>query len=246
MNGTWSEVVIAGKKADVFQPADLPHPRFGVLFLHPYALKTLSDDEVFTRLLDELRLPCVSPHALHTWWADRVCREFDEHLTAERHVLDNVLPYFKERWQLTPRRIGLFGISMGGQGALRLAFKHAELFPVVAGISSALDLQEIYGAGTPLDEMYPSREHCRQDTAILHVPPVNAPPSIYFCCDPQDEKWYRGNDRLHEKLSALGIEHTADLTTEAGGHTRQYFDHMAEPVMRFILAGLERESRRLL
>jgi len=244
MNGIWTQVVIAGKKADVFDP---PRPRFGVLFLHGHGLETLRDRPAFSRVLDELGLACVCPFGQRSWWGDRVCAEFDAAITPERHLLDHVVPFFGERWDIRPRAIGLLGISMGGQGALRLAFKHPALFPVVAGISSALDCYEIYGMGsTTLDHMYDSKEQCRQDTAIMHVPPVNPPPHIFFCIDPEDEDWYRGNDRLHEKLSALGIEHTMDLTTQAGRHSWDYFNHMAERAIRFIHQGLEKESLRLL
>ena len=156
------------------------------------------------------------------------------------------MPFFRARWSLAPPAIGLQGISMGGQGALRLAFKHPSLFPVVAGIASALDYHDLYGQGMPLDDLYESKEQCRQDTAILHVHPAQYPGHIFFCVDPDDERWFRGNDRLHEKLSALGMPHEADLTTRAGGHSWDYFNHMAERVERFIAAGLEQESRRLL
>jgi S-formylglutathione hydrolase len=94
--------------------------------------------------------------------------------------------------------------------------------------------------------MYNSKEQCRQDTALMHVPPFNPPPHIFFCIDPDDRQWYRGNDRLHEKLSALGVPHEIDLTTRAGGHSWDYFNHMAERTIRFVHAGLEHESRRLL
>src|SRR5262249_50732542 len=105
---------------------------------------------------------------------------------------------------------------------------------------------ERYGEGTPLDEMYDSREQCRQDTAVLHVDPTQYPRHIFFCIDPGDTNWLRGNDRLHEKLAALGVPHTTDFTTRAGGHSWDYFNHMAGPVERFVVAGLEQESRRLL
>lgn len=246
MIANWSEEIVAGKKVDVFQPTKPAAPRFGLIFLHGYGLETLRDDAVYTRLLEQLGLPCVSPHGQHSWWADRVCSEFDPSMTAERFVLDHVVPFVTKRWQLQAGAIGLFGISMGGQGALRLAFKHPSLFPVVAGISSALDYHELYGQGYAIDSMYDSKEQCRQDTALLHVPPANAPPHIFFCIDPADETWYRGNDRLSEKLRALGVSFTADLTTEAGGHSWQYFDHMAEPVLRFLVDGLSQQSRRLL
>jgi S-formylglutathione hydrolase len=246
MTGGWTQTEIAGKKADVYEPPGLKRARFGILFLHPVGQETLVGNTAFTRIFDQLNLVCVSPHGGRCWWADRVCQEFDATLTPERFLLDQVVPYFQQRWNLAPPAIGLLGISMGGQGALRLAFKHPKLFPVAAGISSAIDYHELYGEGTPLDDMYDSKEQCRQDTALLHVPPSQPPPHLFFCIDPADWPWYRGNDRLHEKLNALGVAHTCDLETQAGGHSWQYFDHMAERAIRFVHAGLEQESRRLL
>jgi len=246
MNGTWTSAEVGGKAAEIYEPAVTGRPRFGVLHLHGGSLETLRDRPAFTRLFDELKLVCVCPHGGRCWWVDRVCPEFDPRVTPERHLVERAMPYFHRRWGLTPRAVGVQGISMGGQGALRLAFKHPDLFPVVAAIAPALDYHELYGAGTPLDGMYDSKEQCRQDTALMHVPPAGYPPHIFFCIDPDDTRWYRGNDRLHEKLSALGIPHEHDMTTRAGGHTWDYFDHAAERVERFVYAGLEQESRRLL
>ncbi len=245
MSGTWTTIEIAGKPADVFDPP-AARPRFGTIFLHGTGLETLRSSAAYTQALAAHGLACVCPHGGVCWWTNRICPEFDPQITAERYLLDRVVPFFQERWQMYPRAIGLQGISMGGQGALRLAFKHGALFPVVAGVSSAIDYHELYGEGTPIDEMYDSKEACRQDTALLHVPPSGYPPHIYFCIDPTDARWIRGNDRLNEKLNALGIPHETDLTTRAGGHSWQYFDHMAPTVQRFIAEHLQEESRRLL
>jgi S-formylglutathione hydrolase FrmB len=244
MAGAWSVVEIAGKPADVYEPAG--RPRFAILYLHPFGLEMLRDNSAFTSLFAELRLACVCPHGQRSWWADRICPEFDPKITAERYLLEHVVPYFAARWGIAPPGIGLLGISMGGQGALRLAFKHPAIFPVVAGTSSAIDYHERYGQGLALDEMYDSKEQCRQDTALLHVHPNHHPPHIFFCIDPDDREWYRGNDRLHEKLSALGIEHECDLTTRAGGHSWPYFNSMAGRALRFVNAGLEQQARRLI
>ncbi len=243
---TWTAEIVAGRNVDVYQPSGLKPPRFGVLFMHGAGGETLRDRPAFTRLFDELSLPCVSPIAGRCWWVDRPVAQFDGSITPERFLRENILGYFKDRLGLASKSIGLLGISMGGQAALRLAFKFPDLFPVAAALSPALDFHEIYGQGTPLDDIYPSKEHCRQDTALLHVSPVNFPAHIFFCIDPADDLWYRGNDRLHEKLTALGIPHTMDLTTKAGGHGWEYFDHMAERAVRFLHEGLQQEGRRLL
>jgi esterase/lipase superfamily enzyme len=246
MNGTWSRTDISGKPADVYDLPDSTKPCFGILHLHGAGLHTLLDRPAFTRLFDELRLVCICPHGQRSWWGGRVCAEFDPRMTPECYLLECVLPFFRQRWGLTSRGIGIQGISMGGQGALRLAFKHPNLFPVVAAISPAIEYHELYGQGTSLDEMYDSKEQCRQDTAPMHIHPSQFPPHIFFCIDPTDTAWLRGNDRLHEKLNALGVPHEIDMTTHAGGHTWDYFNYMAERVVRFVYRGLEQESRRLL
>jgi pimeloyl-ACP methyl ester carboxylesterase len=244
MSGTWKTIEIAGKPADIFDPG-ATQPCFGILDLHDETLETLRDRKAFTRWFDHFQLACVCPHGQRCWWVERICPEFDPDLTPEHYLLQHVLPFFTQVWGLQPRSIGLQGIGMGGQGALRLAFKHPELFAVVAAISSTVDYHDVYGQGSSLDALYHSKEQCRQDTVLLHIHPTQYPPHIFFCIDPEDE-WFRGNDRLHEKLNALGITHRIDFTTRAGGHRWSYFDHMAEPVEQFVYAGLQQESRRLL
>jgi S-formylglutathione hydrolase len=87
--------------------------------------------------------------------------------------------------------------------------------------------------------MYPSREHARQDTAILHIHPHEWPLHIWFACSPSDMR-HRGNDRLHEKLAAIGVPHTADLDTH--GTSEEFL----APMQEFISTALDRESRRLM
>lgn len=245
MQGAWVREEVAGRPVDVYEPTGA-RPRFGILHLHDLDLATLVDRPAFARLLDELRLACICPLGQRCWWADRICEAFDPVLTPERFLLEQVVPYANQRWKWGNRQIGLQGIGMGGQGALRLAFKHPETFPVVAALASALDYHELYGQGSALDQMYESKEQCRQDTAILHIHPSLYPRQIFFAVDPEDRRWYRGNDRLHEKLTALGVPHEVDLTTRAGGHTWVYYEQLANRVERFVAAGLEAESRRLL
>jgi S-formylglutathione hydrolase len=245
VSGSWASLEIAGRPADVYDPGGAGPHRFGVLYLHDADEKSLRGQTSFTSFFEEHRLPCVCPAGRQCWWVDRVCPEFDPQLSVEHYLLEQVVPFFQECWNLRPPGIAVLGIGMGGQGGLRLAFKHPRLFRVVSAIAPAIDYHELYGHGTPLDSMYDSKEQARQDTAIMHVPPHDYPPEIFFCADPNDP-WYRGNDRLHEKLSALGVPHEADLTTETGGHSWAYFDQAARPALEFLYAGLERESRRLL
>jgi S-formylglutathione hydrolase len=123
---------------------------------------------------------------------------------------------------------------MGGQGAVRLGLRHPERFPIVASLDGAFDFHEHHSRGTPLDDLYTTREQARQDTAILHIHGHDWPPHIWFACSPASQ-WYRGNDRLHEKLAAMGVPHTAELDMTSD----------IKSLLLFIATALAAESRRL-
>jgi len=47
------------------------------------------------------------------------------------------------------------------------------------------------------------------------------------------------------KLFSLGVLHECDLETTAGGHTWEYFNHMAPRAIDFLAEALERERLRV-
>ncbi len=244
--GQWSEATIAGHHADVFEPA-APHPHgYAVIYLHGVHLGRLSENPVYTRLFDELGLRVAAPATGRSWWTDRICPEFDPAITAERHVLDHVLPFVEERFGAKPPAVALLGTSMGGQGGLRFAFKHPRKFPVVAAISPAIDYQTRLAEGDEmLSLMYADPEEARQDTATLHVHPLNWPRNTWFCCDPEDARWIDSAERLRMKLSSLGVPYECDLETSAGGHGWDYYNHMAPAALEFIVQRLDQERLRV-
>ena len=242
----WSELTIGGHSAFAYEPA-APSPHgFTVLYLHGVRLGRLQDHPEFARLFDQFGLRCLAPVTQRSWWSDRLCAEFDPHVTAERHVIDRVLPWLADHWNVRPPAIALVGTSMGGQGALRLAYKHPQLFPIAAAISPAIDYQLRMEEGDPtLNQMYREPEEARQDTATLHIHPLNWPRHQWFCCDPADYRWHESADRLRMKLYSLGVPYECDLETTGGGHDWSYYAKMAEPAIRFVVDRLERERLRV-
>ncbi|MGL6074027.1 MAG: hypothetical protein ACRC8S_07690 [Fimbriiglobus sp.] len=109
----------------------------------------------------------------------------------------------------TDTRQALFGLGTGGHAALRFGFRYHAICPIVVVLNAVVDLHDCYGLGTVLDEYYPSREACRQASALLQIRPFQVPTHLYHACEPGHPA-HRGNDRLHEKLRALGIAHTFD------------------------------------
>ncbi len=248
--GTWSQIELHGHACDVFEPpqfAAIPAgERSAVVYLHGVRLARLAGYPVFSQELARHRLAVLAPHSGPSWWTERITPGFDPQISPLRHVLDNVVPYAAERWDIRPPQIALLGTSMGGQGVLRLAFKYADRFPVVAAISPAIDFQFRWRERDEvLQAIYEDAESARQDTATLHVHPLNWPRNIWFCCDPADVRWHDSADRLRMKLAALGIPHEADLVTSAGGHSWNYYQHMAPRAIGYIAERLNRERRRV-
>jgi pimeloyl-ACP methyl ester carboxylesterase len=229
----WQVLEVTGHPIALLEPPGGP-PLGALIFLNDREGQPLRDDAAIAQLLGRHRLACFCLDAGPTWWSDRICPSFHPAHSAERWFIDDGLPAIERRWPIGPRMIALAGVGMGGQGALRLAFKHAERFPVVAALDAALDHYELYGEGTALDALYASREQCRQDSAALHIHPARQPKSIWFAADPHS-RWFRGNDRLHEKLMALGVAHTF----QAGPAS------LAQ-MLEFVGQALASESRRLL
>lgn len=243
----WFDIQIDGHTCRVFEPTNPSPYGYTVLYLHSRYVEHLADHPRITRLLERYGLRAISPVTGLTWWSNRIAVAFDEHITAEQYVLQSVLPYLAEHWQCRPPRIALYGGSMGGQGALRLAYKHPDQFPVVAAIFPSIDFQKRIREGDPLlSAMYRDEEDARQDTATLHIHPLNWPRHQWFCCDPTDHRWWDSADRLRMKLSSLGVPHECDLETRAGGHTWKYFARMSEPALAFITERLEQERLRIL
>lgn len=246
MCGQWHEHSVAGHPCDTFRPTRMNEQGYLVIFLHGLHLGMLREQSEFTDQFEQRGLPVVAPVTQRSWWTDRICAEFDPELTAERHLLDNILPFVEQRFGSKTPRIGLLGMSMGGQGALRFAYKYPDLFPVVAAISPAIDYQSRIAEGDEvLGAMYADEEEARQDTATLHVHALNWPRHQFFCCDPVDYRWYDSSDRLRMKLSALGIPHECDLETSHGGHGFDYYNVMAARAVGFIANALERERMRV-
>lgn len=245
MSGTWNETLVGGHPCFEFEPTR-PNPHgYVVLYLHGVHLGRLAEQPAFCEQFERHGLPVVAPVTQRSWWTDRICAEFDAKVTAERHVLDAVLAHLARRGSRPPQ-IGLLGTSMGGQGALRLAYKHPDTFPVVAAISPAVDYHERIreGIDETLPAMYRDEEEARQDTATLHIHPLNWPRHQFFCCDP-DDPWWESSERLRMKLYSLGVPHECDLETQAGGHGFAYYGHMAERAVGFLAERLEKERLRL-
>jgi S-formylglutathione hydrolase FrmB len=247
ITGTWTLIDLAGHACRLYEPPDASPHNFTVIYLHCSESASLRAFEPFMREFDRHGLRLIEPVSGLSWWSDRIWPEFDERFSAEAFVRENVVQLVAERWNARPPAIALLGVSMGGQAALRMAYKYPNLFPTVAAISPAVDFQKRIDEGIDpgLEYMYGDSESARQDTATLHIHPLNWPRNQFFCCDPTDLRWHDSADRLRMKLASLGVPFECDLETEGGGHSFRYACKMAPRAIGFIAERLEQERRRV-
>lgn len=158
------------------------------------------------------------------------------HECYEDFFIREFLPFIERAYRTLPGRRyrGIGGISMGGYGALHLAFRHPQLFVSVSTTSAALLeklphvefahprqsslLRVLRVFGTPPDPAFWNRNNplTLARTADL------AGLKIYFDCGMQDDYGFEnGALALNRILASRGIPHEFHLYP--GGHDWRYF-----------------------
>src|SRR5688572_7238219 len=95
--GSWTVESIAGHPCDLFVPARRSPHGYVALYLHGVHLNRLADKLPFIEQFERHGLAVVCPHTQRSWWTDKICHEFDRTISAEQHVLKNVLPFIEQR-----------------------------------------------------------------------------------------------------------------------------------------------------
>lgn len=233
----WQTREIEGHPVEMFLP-ERRRLDAAILFLPSFSGQSLQTVEEFRRQVESAGVPVLMPLVRENWWLDTPDPGFHSQRTPAGYIRDRLTEWIAAELGVHSPRIALMGISAGGQGALNLAYRHALQFPVVAAISPALDFHIAHGRGFAVERVFADAEAARQQTAILHLHPLNWPKFQFFCCDPLDPTWYAGCDRLASKLRSSGVPFESDLITSISGHDWTYFSRMAERAFRFVLDSL--------
>jgi S-formylglutathione hydrolase FrmB len=167
----------------------------------------------------------------------------------EDFLLQEFLPYIEQHYRARPGRANraISGISMGGYGALHLAFRHPQLFSTVSAHSAALieklpaflsgngnapapGRARILGGvfGNPPDPAFWERN---SPLALARAAPLAAL-KIYFDCGSEDDFGFdAGATALDKILTARKIPHEFHLYP--GRHDWSYFASHLEASLTF-------------
>ena len=184
------------------------------------------------RYAEEHRLIVVTPEGGEGWYTDTPGGE-----PYESHLLREIVPDVDGRFRtINQRRArGVAGYSMGGYGALKLGFKHPEVFAFAGSTSGALDaasrsgddsLARVFGeANSPArfenDLPRLAREFPEERHAQL--------PFLYLDCGLRDD-WFAVNRDFAATLAARGFAH--EYRQRPGGHVWPYWDAQAREILR--------------
>jgi len=165
-------------------------------------------------------------------------------------LLQEFLPLIESKYRIAHGRKNraISGISMGGYGALRLAFAHPEMFSAVSAQSAALitetpqELDAGIRAGAPLGKLLGSvfgnpidAEHWKENDPFVLARKNQAglrTMAIYFNCGQEDNYGFeKGAAAMHAQLQKEVVKH--EYHPYPGDHSFTYFlSHFTE-VMEF-------------
>lgn len=179
----------------------------------------------------------------------------------EDAVVSDLVPYIEKNYRAIGKREGraIQGLSMGGWGALMLAFKHPEMFTSVTAHSAALFLELPSTDGNDRRAQFLSRliggifgdppdEEFFRANNPLYLAESNAAAlkksglKIYFDVGEQDRYGFQEPNRLfHERLTKAGIDHVYNVFQ--GGHGWEYMISVADHSYGFLWKEFNSEAR---
>ncbi|MBK6797419.1 MAG: alpha/beta hydrolase [Acidobacteria bacterium] len=154
----------------------------------------------------------------------------------ETFIVTDFLNHLRETYKVTKERKGtiLFGISMGGMGALRMAFKYPEKFAGLAALEPGIDpalkwkdvkprnrfwrAQDLMEAifGKPMDEQYWELNNPASIAAANPEKLRNSGLSIYLDCGDEDAfNLHEATEFMHRVLWDNRINHEYHLVRGA-------------------------------
>jgi S-formylglutathione hydrolase FrmB len=158
----------------------------------------------------------------------------------EDFLVQEFFPFIEKRYRVSPGRTNraISGISMGGYGALHLAFRHPQLFSAVSAHSAALiEKLPVFLGGAAPQSSQPNRArilggvfgsppdpvYWNQESPITLARTANlAGLKIYFDCGDQDDYGFdAGATVLDKVLTTRHIAHEFHLYP--GRHDASYF-----------------------
>ncbi|SFE22487.1 alpha/beta hydrolase [Flavobacterium xueshanense] len=154
----------------------------------------------------------------------------------ETYIIDELVPFIDKKYKTIASREGraISGLSMGGQGALFLSFKHQEVFGAAGSMSGGVDFRpfpEKWDIKKRLGTITEFPENWDKNTVVNMLGLLeNSNLKLIIDCG-VDDFFIDVNRELHTRMLALKINH--DYIERPGKHNIEYWENSLKFQMLF-------------
>lgn len=228
---TYSKSMNKKIKAVVIRPADYDKLSAMpvVYLLHGYSGKYsdwVKGAPAIKELADQYQLMIVCPDGnFSSWYIDS---PVDPAWKYETYVGTELIDWVDTHYKTIKNRSGraITGLSMGGHGAMYLAFKHQDTFGAVGSTSGGVDIRPFPNNWKLAKILGTYAEHPEnwEKNTVINMTNLLTPGrlAIIFDCGSEDF-FYKVNVNLHELLLLRNIPH--DFISRPGAHNMAYWSN---------------------
>ncbi len=227
-------------KAVVIRPDDYANAKeFPVVYLlHGYSGKYadwVTNAKGFEKAADAYQVMIVCPDGgFGSWYWDS---PVDPAFQYETYVSDELIKWIDGKYKTIKNKKGraITGLSMGGQGALYLAFRHPDTFGAAGSMSGGVDIRPFPNNWDMAKRLgnyseQPERWETHTVTNLLYLVKPNSLALIIDCGT--EDFFFRVNENLHQQLLLRNIQH--DYITRPGAHNWVYWSNAVEYQLLFM------------
>ncbi|MEI6948885.1 alpha/beta hydrolase family protein [Paraflavisolibacter sp. H34] len=179
----------------------------------------------FQKAADQYGLIIVCPDGNNSWYWDS---PVDPSYKYETYVSLELVKWVDGNYRTIRNRSGraITGLSMGGHGALYLAFRHQDVFGAAGSMSGGVDIRPFprYWEMEKRLGSYAQNPALWEQHTVINMLHLLTPQSLSLIIDCGTEDFfYTVNQNLHEKLQERNIPH--DYITRPGAHNWPYWNN---------------------
>ncbi|MEP7277718.1 MAG: alpha/beta hydrolase-fold protein [Bacteroidota bacterium] len=237
---TYSASMKKNIKAVVIRPADYTALKEMpvVYLLHGYSdnyADWITRAKGIEKAADDFHMMIVCPDGGYgSWYWDS---PVDPAFQYETYISNELVNWIDGKYKTIKNRKGraITGISMGGQGALYLAFHHQDIFGAAGSMSGGVDIRSFPNNWDMAKRLGSYREQPErwEKYAVINLLYLLQPNSLALIIDCGTEDFFfRVNENLHEQLLMRNIPH--DFITRPGGHNWRYWNNSIEYQLLFM------------
>lgn len=210
---------------DQYFDPEYQEEQFPVLYLlHGYDgdYRNWADKTSLEAVASTYSMIIVCPDGQDSWYVDS---PIDPKMQFETYVYKELVTYIDDHFRTIPdpKFRAITGLSMGGHGALTLAFKHPDVFGSCGSMSGCVDITQCadkWKIAQRLGDYAQNKAAWESRSALLMVP--NLKPGLNIIIDDgTGDVFYKMNLQMHEALLQKNIPH--DFTIRPGAHTWDYW-----------------------